>query len=166
MYQELKKINNDIKSLAESEHKLYYFGRFLPSVNVMFVAEMPTIPPKKIGWFPEDNFSHLADLFEKFGLGGSYVTDIVKTSARAGRPTQKQIDKYFPFLEREIELLKPKLIVALGNNAFEILKNKLGTKYHIETIWHPAYVSRYNRWQKYENQIKDKVLSSLQAKQF
>ena len=165
MHKELKKINGDIKNLAESENKIYYFGRFLPSVNVMFIAEMPTIPPKNIGWYPEDNFPHLAGLFEKFGLGGSYITDIVKTSTKAGRPTQKEIDKYFPFLEREIELLKPKIIVALGDNAFKILRSKLGTKYNIKMIWHPAYVSRYNRWEKYEKQIKDRVLNSLQAAQ-
>src|SRR5262245_58613158 len=84
---------NEIKALNKTLNPACDLsGLFLPveapkQFNVMFVAEMPSMNVPK-GWVQGDvipNFSETArdrflqDMMVKYGVGGSYVTDIVKT---------------------------------------------------------------------------------------
>ena len=52
-------------------------------------------------------------------------------------PTKEQIDCCFDWLFREIELLSPKLIVAMGQESFNILNERIKGK-RLVRIWHPA----------------------------
>jgi uracil-DNA glycosylase len=96
-------------------------------------------------------------LLNKLGLDGSFITDIVKTCAKARRPTQEEIEHFKPILLEEIEILNPKLILALGQSASEVLTD-LGINH--TPIWHPAYVERFNRWAEYEDQL-EQIRSAL-----
>ncbi len=60
-----------------------------------------------------------------------YITNAVKCKPPVGRtPSTSQIKKCSPFLEREIEFVKPSIIVPMGNSALraisEIFSMKLG----------------------------------------
>lgn len=52
-------------------------------------------------------------------LSDVYVTASGRCAPPANKPTPAELDNCQPYLEREIEILKPKVIVALGRIAFE-----------------------------------------------
>jgi uracil-DNA glycosylase len=165
--QGLAKINTQIKQLAHPAK--YYTGRFIPKIGespfngIMIIAEMPTAPKRESDWDPQNNFFLTKTdlkfnlLLNKLGLDGSFITDIVKTCAKARRPTQEEIEHFKPILLEEIEILNPKLILALGQSASEVLTD-LGINH--TPIWHPAYVERFNRWAEYEDQL-EQIRSAL-----
>jgi uracil-DNA glycosylase family 4 len=54
-------------------------------------------------------------------LTDMYITASGRCAPPKNRPTTEELNNCQPFLEREIELLQPKVIVALGRIAFERL---------------------------------------------
>jgi uracil-DNA glycosylase len=52
-------------------------------------------------------------------LNDMYITASARCAPPQNKPTSEEIDNCQPFLEREIALLSPKVIVALGRIAFE-----------------------------------------------
>ena len=52
-------------------------------------------------------------------LTDMYITASGRCAPPKNRPTTEELDNCQPFLEREIELLQPKVIVVLGRIAFE-----------------------------------------------
>ena len=52
-------------------------------------------------------------------LKDMYITASGRCAPPKNRPTAEELNNCQPFLEREIELLQPKVIVALGRIAFE-----------------------------------------------
>ncbi len=122
----LKNLNKKLKPSRESS------GVFLPKdsrerFNFMFVAEMPSMnkPEEKSNRNKYPNFSRttrdkfLQEMMVKYGVAGSYVTDIVKAGDRPRQPTEKEIQKWLPFLLKEIEIIRPKAIVVLGRRTYE-----------------------------------------------
>lgn len=91
-------------------------------------------------------------------LKDSYITNIQKCSTETNTVNTHEIDICFPFLQEEIELVKPKIIISLGNKVHEYL-----TSYGINTakIPHPSFIISYNGMtpDKYK-QIIQKVLDT------
>jgi len=86
--------------------------------------------------FPIKKVELFYELIEKYGFKDAHVTDLVKCRRKAKEPM-------VPFLEQEIEILKPKLIVAVGKKVKRILEKKLANKeIEIECITHYAYRSK------------------------
>jgi len=52
-------------------------------------------------------------------LTDMYITASARCAPPANKPTTQELNNCQPFLEREIEILKPKVIVALGRIAFD-----------------------------------------------
>ncbi len=52
-------------------------------------------------------------------LTGLYITASGRCAPPGNKPTTEELDNCQPFLERELELLQPKVIVVLGRVAFE-----------------------------------------------
>lgn len=97
--------------------------RFKKQFDFMLVAEMPSMrEPKNVqDLYTNYNFKGDKVLLEAMvscGVGGSYVTDIVKERELPGRPTEKQIKKWLPFLLKEIDIIKPKYIIVLGKGNY------------------------------------------------
>ena len=88
-----------------------------------------------------------------------YFSNIVKCFSGTN-PTQNIVDTCFPYLERQIELVNPKVILILGkiaaNNLFkqnEGMKNMRGKIYTYKRIpcivtYHPAAVLRNPNWRR------------------
>jgi len=56
-----------------------------------------------------------------------YVTNIVKDRPPENRdPTQSEIDLYGPFLDRQIDLIQPKVIATLGRFSMEYVLRRFG----------------------------------------
>ncbi len=64
-----------------------------------------------------------------------YITNIVKDRPPENRdPTAREIEIYGPFLDRQIEIIKPRVIVALGRYAMGYIMNKFDFSLELEPI--------------------------------
>ena len=64
-----------------------------------------------------------------------YVTNIVKDRPPENRdPTSREIEVYGPFLDRQIEILKPQVICALGRYAMGYIMKKFDLDAQLEPI--------------------------------
>ena len=64
-----------------------------------------------------------------------YITNIVKDRPQENRdPLQNEIDIYGPFLDRQINIIQPKVIVALGRYAMGYIMRKFDLDLEIEPI--------------------------------
>jgi uracil-DNA glycosylase family 4 len=69
-----------------------------------------------IGWSSLDN-SLRAD--DGLRLDGLYLTPALKCAPPQDRPTPEELRNCFPFLQEELELLKPRVVIALGKIAHD-----------------------------------------------
>lgn len=64
-----------------------------------------------------------------------YITNIVKDRPTANRdPSPEEIKIYGPFLDRQIEIIQPKIIATLGRYSAEYIMRKFGLGSQIESI--------------------------------
>ena len=133
-----------------------------PDSKVMIIGEGPGANEDKEG-FPFvgragqllDKMLHAINLNRK----NVYITNVVNYRPPENRkPTDKEVERYLPYLKKHIEIVKPKIILLLGSTAMNaILKgadviSKMRGKWHIIEInnlkiysivsFHPAYLLR------------------------
>ena len=158
---ELEKLKQEItddKSLPLQESNLV-FGEGNPDCDVLFIGEAPGLNEdvqkrpfvgragqllrsgiRELGWREED----------------VYITNIIKRRPPENRdPSLEEIENYKPYLQKQIDIICPKIIVLLGRfsmNYFLPLAKitrdqgklfKIG-KYFILPILHPAAALRGN----------------------
>lgn len=84
-----------------------------------------------------------------------FITSVLKCRPPNNRkPTAKEIEYCLPYLKKQIEIIKPKIIVLLGNTALQSLLGKeyTVTKYHGKFIgnyfvtFHPAAGIRFKKY--------------------
>lgn len=64
-----------------------------------------------------------------------YITNILKDRPPQNRdPNKEEIELYTPFLDRQIEIIRPKVVVTLGRYAMEYIMKKFGLEDEIEKI--------------------------------
>jgi DNA polymerase len=181
---QILKINNKIEYCKLCEiSKEHYRGIGYGNIysKIMFVAINPGFIIKKLQtkdvspfglWTEsEKNAKHSGIFFRKFlkklnmTKEDFYITNLVKCPTYKNRPVfLNEIQNCNRYLEQEIQLMKPKLVVALGQSAaasFNIpIHNKVIIKnavYYI-SIWHPAYILRNNfLFDKWLNNFKEAI---------
>lgn len=77
----------------------------------------------------------LDELLELAGLSRKevYITNIIKCYLPNNKPTQEEIETCTPCLDRQIEIIKPKIILTLGNVSTSYILDKFGLK--TESMW-------------------------------
>ena len=102
----------------------------------------------------------------KYGLANCYMTNTVKCGVRRGtKHTQSEVESCRGFLVREIDLLRPQIVVGVGGNAYRTIRTD--TLSHLETppvmfqITH--YSSRRNPWESWDSEFPEllRLLSRL-----
>ncbi len=92
-----------------------------PDAEVMLIGEAPGAEEDRLGKpFVGQSGKLLDKMLATIGLqrGSVYITNVIYWRPPGNRsPTQAEIAACQPFLERQIELLKPKVIVFLGGIA-------------------------------------------------
>jgi len=170
----LKKIKEEVLALKGTELVAFrnkegsfpVIGEGSHNPNIIFVGEAPGRNEAKTGKpFCGAAGKILDELLDSINLDRKevYVTNIVKDRPPQNRdPLPEEIAQYGPFLDRQIEILKPKVIVTLGRYAMDYilrlynLEDKLepissahGKSYKAENVdivplYHPA-AAIYNR---------------------
>lgn len=143
-------------------------GVFLPkdsprNFDFMFIAEMPSMRNQEK--VIESNFDvstrdkFFQEMTVKYGIGGSYVTDIVKEGDTPRQPTKNEIEKWLPFLLKEIEIIQPKVIIVLGKRTYErsfkpFIEFHLSKNIKIDWVFH--YSSQVPR-KKFEERFREVI---------
>lgn len=142
----IQKIVDEVVALKKSPlYKYRVDNNYLPVVGegnvrakIMFIGEAPGASEAKTGKpFMGAAGRVLNELFTSVGIKREevYITSIVKDRPPENRdPTPKEIKIYGPFLDRQIDIIKPKVIVALGRFAMNYIMERLGLSHEIEPI--------------------------------
>lgn len=137
-YQQLRKIMEEILLLKKSplyEYRTknnYYpvIGEGNHYAHIMFVGEAPGENEAKQGRpFCGAAGRILDELLHSIGISREkvYVTNIVKDRPPDNRdPLPTEIELYAPFLDRQIDIIQPKVIVTLGRFSMSYVMNRLG----------------------------------------
>lgn len=144
--EKLKKIKDEVLSLKNSPLYEYrvsnkYFpviGEGSHDAKIMFVGEAPGRNEAKTGRpFCGTAGKVLDELLSHAGIKREdvYITNIVKDRPQENRdPTAEEIKIYGPFLDRQIEIIQPKVIATLGRYSMDYIMRKFGLEKEILQI--------------------------------
>ena len=120
--------NNGFPVIGEGSHQ----------AKIMFIGEAPGKREALTGKpFCGASGKVLTELLESIGLKreGVYITNLVKDRPPENRdPSPKEIALYAPFLDRQIEMIEPKVIATLGRYSMAYVINKFGLSGELQTI--------------------------------
>ena len=138
--------------------KTVVFGQGNHKASLLFVGEGPGAEEDSSGLaFVGKAGKLLTQMIHSIGLNREavYICNVVKCRPPGNRnPKDIEIETCFPFLEKQIELIQPKLIVTLGNVATKALLNGAegimkirGTLFQYNNIpliptFHPSFLLR------------------------
>ena len=142
------------------------FGEGLSPSKVVIVGEAPGRTEAeegrpfvgKAGVF----FTTILEEVMERARGELYITNVVKIwphlTTKRGRtrpPTKAEFDFFLPFLRKELALLSPRAVVAVGKTAFSALVpagdfipgrwHDSSAPYRVMALYHPAYLLRKQR---------------------
>jgi uracil-DNA glycosylase family 4 len=107
------------------------FGEGDPNTKILFIGEAPGFSENREGRpFVGAAGKLLNEMLESEGLSRSdvYITNVVKDQPPGNRdPEPFEISAYLPYLERQIEIIDPKIIVTLGRHALSTLLPEAGS---------------------------------------
>jgi len=166
---QIENLNKSLKPPKELGGNFIPDG-FKPRFDFIFIAEMPSMREPKSMQELHTNYNfkgdkRLNEIIVKYGVGGSYVTDIVKERGVPGRPTEKQIRKWLPHLLKEIDIIKPKCIIVLGKgNYFRNFKSWIEPQIdkNIRTDWVFHYSTQVPK-KKFEARFNEVISELLQG---
>jgi len=143
--------------LHTTRHKIV-FGDGSPSAQLVFIGEGPGADEDAQGLpFVGRAGKLLTQMIEAMGLQRSdvYICNVVKCRPPGNRqPEPDEVAACSPFLFRQLDALKPKVIVCLGATAFQTLLQSNRSISHFRGQWldfrgykmlptyHPAYLLR------------------------
>lgn len=142
----LREIKDEIVDLAASplyaeRVKNRYFpviGEGSHSAEIMFVGEAPGENEAKTGRpFCGRAGKVLDELLASVGIDRKdvYVTNVVKDRPPGNRdPFPDEIALYAPFLDRQIEIIKPKVVATLGRFSMVYVMNHYGLEWEVAPI--------------------------------
>ncbi len=169
----LEKIYEEIKNCRRCELWKYakqaVLGEGQENAKIMIVGEAPGAEEDKTGKpFVGRAGKLLRDTLNYNTLKEIYITNVVKHRPPNNRkPKKDEVEACSKFLLEEVEIMKPKVIIALGSTASKFLTGEekikiafekeyefMGTKVIVD--YHPAAVLRNPRlYDKFEIKIKE-----------
>ena len=144
--EQLKKIKDEVLALKDSPLYTYriqnnYFpviGEGSHDAEIMFIGEAPGRNEAQSGRpFFGAAGKKLNMLLDHVGIKREdvYITNIVKDRPQQNRdPLPDEIKIYGPFLDRQIEIIKPKIIATLGRYSMDYIMRKFGLISELQSI--------------------------------
>lgn len=137
-HDEMKRIRDELIALSSSP--LYRYrteNRYFPVVgegshdaHIMFVGEAPGENEAKTARpFCGRSGKMLDELLASIGLDRAsvYITNLVKDRPPENRdPSPEEIALYAPFLDRQIEIMQPRIIAVLGRHSMKYVFEHYG----------------------------------------
>jgi len=127
-----KKISNCKRCDLSKTKKNYVFGAGSPNAKIIFVGEAPGFWEDQKGEpFVGRAGKFLDTLLEHIGLKREdvYIANILKRRPPENRdPTLNEIKACTPFLDELMNIIKPKIIAALGRHSMGYLFDKFNIK--------------------------------------
>jgi DNA polymerase len=136
----MKKLNSEMakffRELYAGEDKVLVFGEGAKKARIMLVGEAPGAQEALLGRpFVGKAGKNLDEFLELSGFKREelYITNVVKFRptkvSAAGRtvnraPTREEVQLFLPWLKKEIAMVKPECVVAMGNTALSALHGK------------------------------------------
>jgi len=142
----LKRIKEEIIALDASplyaeriKHKYFpVIGEGSHTAEVMFIGEAPGENEAKTGRPFCGRAGKVLDLLlASVGIERKdvYVTNIVKDRPPGNRdPFPDEITVYAPFLDRQIEIIKPKVVATLGRFSMQYVMSRYGLEWELDSI--------------------------------
>lgn len=111
---------------------------FLGTGSVMFVADKPAAgKPFKS---EKDPIQYFYNVLERYGFSNAHITDSIKCRGKVKEKICKeQFENCKKWLLKEIELVNPELIVAVGKNAYSRLRT-LKLSVPLKMVPHYGYI--------------------------
>jgi uracil-DNA glycosylase len=111
---------------------------FLGTGTVMFVGERPST-----GKFGGPSDTLLYNILERHGVPNSHLTDVIKTQGKVRDPYPTDIAPHRRIFDRELEIVRPDLIIAFGQKVYDLLQFSFATSnFRICQVFHYSY-TRY-----------------------
>lgn len=144
--EQMKKVEDELVNFKKSPlYKYRTENNFFPvvgegSINakIMFIGEAPGKKEAQTGKpFCGASGKMLDSLLESVGIKREdvYITNIVKDRPQDNRdPSVEEIKLYGPFLDRQIEIIQPKIIATLGRFSMDYIMRHFGLEEKLETI--------------------------------
>jgi uracil-DNA glycosylase len=127
LYQE-RITSNAFPVIGEGDH----------SAEVMIIGEAPGANEAKTGRpFCGRSGNLLTEMLLNAGIKREevYITNIVKDRPPKNRdPLPEEIELYYPFLERQINIIKPKVIICLGRFSSHEIMNRFDLEKEVKPI--------------------------------
>ena len=161
--EELKKMIGSIKNceLKNSANKMVFSDGNINS-KIMFIGEGPGAQEDQEGLPFVGRAGKLLDkMLESINLNRKkvYISNVVNyRPPKNRRPTDQEIERYYPFLKLHIEIINPKILVLLGSTALNAIigndkviskvrgkwiKKQIGNCHpYIIASFHPAFLMR------------------------
>lgn len=145
-FEEMKRIRDEIMDLKESPlYKERVENGYFPVIGagshdakIMFIGEAPGKNEAKTGRpFCGASGRILDELLYSIKMNREdiYITNIVKDRPTANRdPRPEEIEIYSPFLDRQIEIIKPSVIVTLGRFSMDYIMKKFNLEKELQPI--------------------------------
>ncbi len=142
----LRKIKDEVialssGSLASSRRENKYFpviGEGSHDADIVFIGEAPGENEAKTGRpFVGRAGKFLNELLESVSIPREsvYITNIVKDRPPKNRdPLPEEIEAYAPFLDRQLEIIKPKVIATLGRFSMQYIMKRYGLEFELGPI--------------------------------
>ena len=181
----LSKLREDINKIKNCKLKEnasnLVFSDGNPSSKIMIIGEGPGANEDKEGIPFVGRAGQLLDkMLHAINLSREkvYITNVVNYRPPENRrPTEKEVERYLPYLKKHIEIVRPKIILLLGSTAMNAILNNAdviskmrGKWYEIEinklnlysiVSFHPAYLLRQPDQKKFSwidlKMIRDKL---------
>ena len=181
----LSKLREDINKIKNCKLKEnasnLVFSDGNPNSKIMIIGEGPGANEDKEGIPFVGRAGQLLDkMLNAINLSREkvYITNVVNYRPPENRrPTEKEVERYLPYLKKHIEIVRPKIILLLGSTAMNAILNNAdviskmrGKWYEIEinklnlysiVSFHPAYLLRQPDQKKFSwidlKMIRDKL---------
>ncbi|MES2213320.1 MAG: uracil-DNA glycosylase [Patescibacteria group bacterium] len=137
-YEKMKEIRDELLEFKKSPlYKYRLENKYFPVVGegshtaqIMFIGEAPGKTEAETARpFCGRSGKLLDEMIASIGLDRKdvYITNVVKDRPPENRdPTPAEIKLYTPFLDRQIEIIQPKVIATLGRFAMEYIMTQMG----------------------------------------
>ena len=157
----------DLAKIIQSQKDWWLFPKEDPIQGFMGIDPIFIVGdrPSTDEWPAEHpNRRAFYDTLKKLGLQNAHLTDLYKKRGFSGS-LESVLPDDFPhhvnFFQKEIEILRPKLIVALGQLAQRLLiQNVTVWNKTVPRIWHFSHVVREGKELRYESNMREIILSA------